>query len=112
MPKGILKGPRGKLKPSDWPYPTPPALADQLVIVSREGRYMVPGERLEHAFHVGTKRTLCNLAIPEWAIYRNRHVQIMRGELHHIAFITTVLPTCSNCRKLMSPELAQSSSTS
>jgi hypothetical protein len=110
VPRGILKGPRGKLKPSAWIPPLPPALADQLVVISREGRYMIPGERLEHAFHVGAKKTLCNCTIPEWAIYRNRHVQILKGEMHHVAFITTVMPTCANCRRLM--PLDPSSSTS
>ena len=101
MPRGVY------LKLGDR---IPPALSDQLVIISREGRYMVPGERLEHAFHVGAKKTLCNCAIPEWAIYRNRNVQIMKGELHHVAFITTVMPTCSNCRKLMLANRPSSSS--
>ena len=78
-----------------------PKLSDQLVIISKEGRFLIPGERLEHAFEVGSKRTLCNFAIPEWAIYRNRYVQIMNGTLHHVAFVTTVMPTCSNCRSLM-----------
>lgn len=62
---------------------------------------MIPGERLEHAFFIEAKKTLCNCAIPDWAIYRNRHVKIMRGEMHHVAFVTTIEPTCSNCRKLL-----------
>jgi hypothetical protein len=89
-----------------------PKLSDQLVIISKEGRFLIPGERLEHAFEIGSKRTLCNCAIPEWAIYRNRHVQIMKGTLHHVAFVTTVLPTCSNCRCVMQRRSDRSSSTS
>ena len=85
-------------------------LSDKLVVISKEGKFLIPGERLEHAFHVGANRTLCNCAIPEWAIYRNRHVQILRGTLHHVAFVTTVPPTCSNCRKLMPPDLSSSTS--